>query len=67
MSKLGNIFQAAYLGFAALFLYQAFTNWGIEGGRSYLFLGMAAIAIFKFFFNKKYRKRFDEHYKNKNK
>ena len=67
MNKLGNIFQAAYLGFAALFLYQAFVNWGVEGGRSYLFLGMAAIAIFKFFFNKKYRKRFDEHYKNKNK
>ena len=67
MNKLTNLFQAAYLGFAALFVYQAIVNWELDRGKSYLFLGGAVIAIFKFFFNRKYRKRFEEHYDNKNK
>jgi hypothetical protein len=65
MNKLGNVFQAAYLGFAVLFLYQAIINWGIPGGRSYLYLAVVAVALFKFFFNRKYRKRFETHYKKR--
>ncbi len=65
MNKLGNIFQAAYIGFALFFVYLAITNWGIPGGKSYMFLLAAALAIFKFFFNKKYRKRFEENYKKR--
>ena len=67
MNKLTNLFQAAYLGFAALFVYQAIACWEIDRSKSYLFFGGAVIAIFKFFFNKKYRKRFEDHYGNKNK
>jgi len=65
MNKLGNIFQAAYIGFAALFIYQAIIRWGIPEGNSYLFIAGAIIALFKFFFNKKYRKRFETHYKER--
>lgn len=65
MNKLGNLFQAAYIGFAVLFIYQAIVNWGAPGGKSYLYLGIAAVAIFKFFFNRKYRKRFETHYKKR--
>ncbi len=65
MNKLQNVFQIAYLGFALLFIYQAFINWSIPGGKSYLYLAIAAVAIFKFFFNKKYRKRFEAHYKKR--
>lgn len=67
MNKLTNLFQAAYLGFAALFIYQAIANWEIDPNKSYLFIGGALLAIFKFFFNKKYRKRFEAHYDNKEK
>jgi hypothetical protein len=65
MNKLGSIFQAAYIGFAVFFIYLAVTNWGIAGGKSYLFLLASVFAIFKFFFNKKYRKRFETHYKKR--
>jgi len=65
MNKLGNIFQAAYIGFAALFIYQAIAHWGLPGGKSYVFIAGAIIALFKFFFNKKFRKRFETHYKKR--
>jgi len=65
MNKLGNLFQAAYIGFAVFFLYLTITNWGIPGGKSYMFLLAAALAVFKFFFNRKYRKRFETHYKER--
>lgn len=65
MNKLGNLFQAAYIGFAVFFIYLAITNWGIPGGKSYLFLLAAGLAVFKFFFNRKYRERFETHYKKR--
>ncbi len=66
MNKLANIFQAAYLGFVVLFIYKAIVGWNEDRGMSYLLFGAAILVIFKFFFNKKYRKRFDDYYKNKN-
>ena len=65
MNKLANIFQAAYLIFAVLFIYKAFEEWNVNRGMAYILIGMTVLAIFKFFFNRKYRKRFDAHYKNK--
>ncbi len=67
MDKLANIFQAAYIGFAALFIYKAIAEWDTNRQMSYMLFGAAILAIFKFFFNRKYRKRFDEYYKNKKK
>ncbi|MFD0964341.1 hypothetical protein [Pseudofulvibacter geojedonensis] len=67
MNKLGNIFQVLYIIFAAIFLYQVVNLWGSDRQMALIFLFAAAMAIFKFFFNRKYRKRFDEYYKNKNK
>jgi len=52
--KLLQFLQYAYLIFAALFLYDAITN------KSYLSLLFAALAIFMFFFRKKFRKRFED-------
>ena len=65
MNKIGNLFQIAYLFFAVFFIYMAFVNWGLPGGKSYLFIIGAGLAIFKFFFNRKYRKRFEDHYKKR--
>lgn len=65
MNKLGNLFQVAYLVFAVLFLYKAYETWNTNQQMSYLFIGGAIVAVFKFFFNRKYRKRFEEHYKKR--
>ena len=58
--KLLQFLQYAYLVFAILFLYDAINNWNVEGKSPYLPLGLAALAIFMFFFRKKYRKRFED-------
>lgn len=56
-----KIFQYAYLVFAVLFLYDGITKWNLDRTASYLSLGVAALAIFMFFF----RRRFNT--KNQNK
>jgi len=58
--KLLQFLQYAYLIFAILFLYDAISKWGNEGENPYLSLGLAALAIFMFFFRKKFRKRFED-------
>lgn len=58
--KVLQFLQYAYLIFAVLFLYDAIANWNVEGKSPYLSLGLAALAIFMFFFRKKYRKRFED-------
>lgn len=67
MNKLGNLFQALYIAFAVIFLYQVVVLWNTDRSMAYIFAFAAAMAIFKFFFNKKYRKRFDEYYDKKDK
>ena len=58
--KLLQFLQYAYLIFAVLFLYDAIAKWNVEGESPYLSLGLAALAIFMFFFRKKFRKRFED-------
>jgi hypothetical protein len=58
--KVLQLFQYAYLIFAVLFLYDAISNWNVEGKSPYLSLALAALAIFMFFFRKKFRKRFED-------
>ena len=52
--------QYAYLIFAILFLYDAIMKWNVEGESPYISLGLSALAVFMFFFRKKYRKRFED-------
>ncbi|MBJ6366492.1 hypothetical protein [Snuella sedimenti] len=56
--KYSKIFQYAYLAFAALFLYDGFTklNDGTHG--AYVSFGLAALAIFMYFFRRKFHKKF---------
>jgi len=58
--KILQVLQYAYLVFAVLFLYDAISNWNVEGKNPYISLGLAALALFMFFFRKKYRKRFED-------
>ena len=58
--KIFKFFQYAYLIFASLFVYDAISNWNADGYRPYASLGLAALAVFMFFFRRKFNKRFEE-------
>ena len=58
--KLLKVLQYAYLFFLVLFLYDAVTNWNIDRSRAYMSLFFAALALFMYFFRKKFRKRFED-------
>ncbi|MDO1501532.1 hypothetical protein Q2T40_15460 [Winogradskyella maritima] len=55
-----KFFQYAYLIFAALFLYDAVSNWSTDRTRAYISLLFVAVAIFMFFFRKRFRKKFED-------
>jgi hypothetical protein len=61
--KAVKLFQYAYLFFAVLFIYDAYSNWTAEAedrSRVYISLGFAALAIFMYFFRKKFNKKFED-------
>ena len=55
MNKIGKIFEIGYLVIAAVFIYEAISEWSSEDSRSYTFLILAALAVFMFFFRRKMR------------
>lgn len=64
MKKVFKFFEYAYLVIMCFFLYQAYAEWGEEGGRSILYLFFAIAAIFMFFFKRNFRRRFEANNKN---
>ena len=58
--KILGFFQYAYILFAILFLYDGISKWSIDRNGAYMSLFFAALAIFMFFFRKKFRKKFDD-------
>ncbi len=58
--KLLQFLQYAYLIFAVLFLYDAISKWNTDRNGAYISLFFVAIAVFMFFFRKKFRKRFQD-------
>ena len=57
--KYSKIFQYAYLVFAALFLYDGISKWGDGTNGAYISLGLAALAIFMYFFRRRFGKKFE--------
>ena len=57
--KYSKIFQYAYLVFAALFIYDAVTKYINKDKGFYLSLGLAALAIFMFFFKRRFAKKYE--------
>ncbi|MBL0682246.1 hypothetical protein [Aquimarina mytili] len=57
--KIFKFFEYAYLAIMIFFIYQAYVEWGQEGGRSVLYLFFAAAAIFMYFFKRNFRKRYE--------
>ena len=58
--KFFKYFEFAYLFIAAFFLFETVRLWNAEGNRAYLFLFFVIMAIFMFFFKRRFRKRFEE-------
>lgn len=58
--KLQKFFQYAYLFFAALFTYEAVSNWNSDRNRAYMLFFIAALAVFMFFFRKRFAKKVEE-------
>lgn len=57
--KYSKIFQYAYLVFAVLFIYDGITKWNDGTNGAYISLGLAALAIFMYFFRRKFAKKYD--------
>lgn len=58
--KLQKFFQYAYLVFAILFIYEAIVNWNVDRNKAYILLGVAALAIFMFFFRMRFAKKMQD-------
>jgi len=61
MAKYFKFFEIAYLVIAVLFTVESILRWNSEPNKAYIFLAFAVLAVFMFFFRKKYRKRFQKH------
>ncbi|ARN71890.1 hypothetical protein JCM19294_344 [Nonlabens tegetincola] len=60
MKKLLKYSVYIYLIFAIVCLITAITEWNVERSRAYLMLFMAAVALFMFFFRRRFIRRFDD-------
>lgn len=60
MSKFFRYFEYAYLFFAAFFIFEAIKVWNTERNRAYLFLFFVCIAVFMFFFKRRFRRKFED-------
>lgn len=58
--KIQKIFQYAYIAFAVLFFYDAITKWSEDRTGAYISLGLTALAVFMFFFRKRFSKKFED-------
>ncbi len=64
-SKIYRLFEYAYIAMAIFSLYLVYEYWGENKTRSYLFLFFAVMAVFMFFFKRKFRKNIENQDKNK--
>jgi hypothetical protein len=62
-NKIYRLFEYAYLAMAAFSVYIIIDNWNDNRGRSYLFLLFGIVAVFMFFFKRKFRKKIEAHNK----
>ncbi len=57
MNRLHKIFEYAYLLIAIVFIVEGVLRWNSEREKAYFFLGFSVLAIFMFFFKKRFRKK----------
>jgi LPXTG-motif cell wall-anchored protein len=64
MNTTRKIFEFAYLAFSLLFIVEAYLRWHTQTSKAYVFLGLAALALFMFFFRRRFRKKSEDYHKN---
>ena len=62
-NKIYRLFEYAYLAMAVFSVYIVIDNWNDNRSRSYLFLLFGIVAVFMFFFKRKFRKKIEAHNK----
>ena len=59
MVKFWKFFEYAYLVIAIIFIVEGVSRWSSDRNRAYLFIGFAILAVFMYFFRKRFRKRIE--------
>lgn len=65
MTKYFKFFEIAYLIIAIVFAVETVLRWNNDRPKAYIFLFFSVLAVFMYFFRKKYRKRFENQDKSK--
>ena len=65
MAKYFKFFEFAYLIIAIIFFVETFLTWKSDPNKAYIFLAFAVMAVFMYFFRKKYRKKFENQERKK--
>jgi len=60
MSKLWKIFEYGYLIIAVVFCVETVLKWNTDRERAYLLLIFAVLAVFMYFFRKRFRSRIEK-------
>lgn len=55
-----KIFEYAYIAMAIFSLYLVYTHWDGNRGRAYIFMFFAVVAVFMFFFKRRFRKQIEK-------
>ncbi|MBQ0739061.1 MULTISPECIES: hypothetical protein [Mesonia] len=58
--KYFKYFEYAYLVFAVLFFFEAYRVWSESVDRAYLCIFLGAVAVFMFFFKRRFRRKIEE-------
>jgi len=59
MQRLWKIFEYGYLIIAIVFIVETILNWNTDRERAYLMLLFSIVAIFMYFFRKRFRKKME--------
>jgi len=63
MVKYFKFFEFAYLVIAIIFIVETVLNWNLNRQKSYIYLAFSLLAVFMYFFRKKYRKKYENQQK----
>ncbi|MEZ4779703.1 MAG: hypothetical protein R2786_10010 [Flavobacteriaceae bacterium] len=59
-NKIYRLFEFAYIGMALFSVYLVITNWNSNRDRAYIFLFFGVVAVFMFFFKRRFRKNIEK-------
>lgn len=60
MMRISKIFEFGYLIVAVVFIVEAFLNWTEKRESAYMMLLFSVLAIFMYFFRKRFRKKMEK-------